>query len=352
MKNFIIEEDDAGRRLDRVLRRLLKKTSGKDSATKHSTANSSLSTIYSAIRKGQVRLNGRKVKPSCLVALNDVLSIGDALLEGYLIEGKTSESKIKKEKCKLQVQNVKSSNIQTHINVLFRNDHLLFINKELGVATHGANSIDEMIKEKFKVRNSLSFSIGALHRLDKDTTGILTFSQSLQGARQFSQAIKDRLVDRFYLGVNEGFVKTGRWQILYKNSNERANNCSTNEKKSKEEITDVRLLEYNKNENMSLVIYKLITGKKHQIRRGAANFATPLFCDTKYGSKCKEYSTYFLHAFALQFKKKFDFLPLLIIAPMPERFVETIKKMFPKVWRSLDKHGNEAFLNGVIIDLM
>ena len=348
MKSFIITENDAGRRLDRVLRRMLQKASNGRIAQDYS-----LSKIYSAIRKGGIKLNAKRVKPACLTAINDILSIEDKLLENALIESDDLKNKsVKDKKILATSRNEKRVSENCLVTILRKTKDILFINKDLGVISHGKNSIDEMIKNSFNEKNSLSFSVGALHRLDKDTTGILTFSQSLQGARQFSQAIKDRLVDRFYLGVNEGFVKTGRWQILYKNSNERAHNCSTNEKKSKEEITDVRLLEYNKNENMSLVIYKLITGKKHQIRRGAANFATPLFCDIKYGSKCKEYSTYFLHAFALQFKKKFDFLPSLIIAPMPERFVETIKKMFPKVWRSLDKLGNEAFLNGVIIDLM
>ena len=115
MKSFIIEKDDAGRRLDRVLRRLLKKTTNKGSNTKNSTANPSLSTIYSAIRKGQVKLNGKKVKPSCLTALNDVLSIKDALLEGCLLEEKTSEGEIKKVKCQekalLQAQNAKRNTL-------------------------------------------------------------------------------------------------------------------------------------------------------------------------------------------------------------------------------------------------
>ena len=346
MKHFTIQEDDAGRRVDRVLRHLLKKILNTSSINKKSNHSVSLSTIYSAIRKGEVRLNGKKVKPACLTAVNDVLSIQDELLLCTSISGRSKKDRYEhsQETVRLVKARRAKNSKHAHIDVLHKNDHLLFINKDLGIATHGANSIDEMIKKKFEGRKSLSFSVAALHRLDKNTTGTLTFSQSLQGARLFSQAMRDGHIDRYYLGINEGCVKNGRWRL----SDSRLDDCCRKKKILGEEITDVLVIEYNKNENISLVLYKLITGKKHQIRKGATHFGCPLFCDTKYGSKRKDYCTYFLHAFALQFKQTLGFPhPMSIIAPIPKRFMKTIKKMFPKTKDVLDKIGEEVFLKNM-----
>ena len=348
MRSFTIKEDDAGRRLDRVVRCLLKKALKNSSISKKCNKSCPLSAIYSAIRKGNVKLNGKKVKPAFLTALDDIISIEDALLEDFLVEDdelKIRHARDKEKESGVPLHNVKYSTKQNNqVSVLLKTDHLLFINKQLGIATHGKDSIDEIVKKQFKGKNSLSFSVAALHRLDKNTTGILTFSQSLQGARLFSKAIRDGMIDRYYLGINEGIVESKQWQI----SQEILKKCSTKEKYYQEEITTVRLIEYNKTENLSLVLYKLITGKKHQIRKGASYFRTPLFCDKKYGSKRKEYSAYFLHAFALQFKTMFNVFPSIMIAPIPERFIKVIKKRFPDCSQRLETLQEPAFLENIL----
>ena len=299
MGEYIIEENDSNRRIDRLLRKFLK--------------FAPLPLIYSSIRKGLVKLNGKKTRAEKKTSLGDVLYLDESL-------------ELLKKKDKVPT-------LQKHnLDVILRTDALLFLNKERGLVTHGKGSIDEKVKEAFDGDNGLSFSIGALHRLDRDTTGVLSFSQSLKGASCFSDALLRGDIERYYIGVNEGKIKEGLWKLPSKDFDR----CE------KLEMTYATLLEYSKKENLSLSFYKLITGKKHQIRRGAGHFSTPLLCDAVYGSKRKDYPTYFLHSLCLHFLKSiFDDLPSFIIAPIPNDFLKIIKMYFPKTNKQLSECGIE-----------
>ncbi len=355
MAEYIIEENDVGRRVDRVVRHFLKKRLN----------HSSLSSIYSYFRKGLVRLNGKKVSPATLTALKDVLYIYDSIFKDLDISnGKNAKQQVQvldREKIydsifkDVDTSNGKNAKQQAHgkneknilqskdrkkIELLLKTDDLLFINKPSGLATHGRLSVDEIVKERFSpLAPSLSFVVGSLHRLDKNTTGALAFSQSLKGAREFSKAIKDGNIFRYYIGINEGFVKDRIWKVKHQEIGE----------KPKEEITQVSLIEYSKKEKLSLVCYRLFTGKKHQIRKGAADFATPLFCDVKYGSKRKDYQTYFLHAFAIHFKEPlFPDIPGDVIAPLFPNFMLAITKYFPKTAQNLHSFGYSSFFKQLL----
>jgi len=318
MVSYKIEENDSNRRLDRIVRHFLKDVP--------------ISFIYSSIRKGKIRLNGKKTEGSTITSLGDELYIDDDIF---------SFKRITSNKIKLQEKNLPSSSVllkrkNSKIDILFKNEHLLFINKEGGIATHGKGSIDDEVKEKSHHLMSLSFSVGALHRLDKDTTGVLTFSQSLKGAQFFSKAIQENKIDRYYIGINEGRVETRQWKIK-------------NEHKTCE-ITDVFLLEYSHKANLSLCVYKLITGKKHQIRKAASYFATPLFCDARYGSKRKDYPKYFLHSFMLFFRTSlFPDIPSKIVAPLPQKFLKIINTYFPNTKKNIDNHSYDKLIKEIML---
>ena len=307
MAEYIIEENDSDRRVDRVIRTFLK--------------SAPLPLIYSSIRKGLVKLNGKKTKPEKKTSLGDVLYIDQSL-------------ELLKKNCEV------NSSQENNLDVILKTEDLLFINKEKGCITHGKNSVDEKVKKSFNKNSSLSFSVGALHRLDKNTTGVLTFSQSLKGATLFSKAILQGEIERYYIGVNEGKIKEGFWKLPPQKLDEKL------------EITYVTLKEYSKKENLSLSFYKLVTGKKHQIRRGAKHFLTPLFCDSVYGSKRKDYPEYFLHSVCLHFLKPiFDDVPLFIIATIPSDFLNLIQTYFPKTNKSFNENGFENVLKTWIKNL-
>lgn len=303
MAEYIIGENDSNRRVDRLIR--------------HFLGDVPLSLIYSSIRKGHIKLNGKKTKAETKTSLGDVLYVEESLVL------------LKKEKFQV-FQNC-------DLDIILKTDDILFLNKEKGCVTHGKNSVDEKVKKSFSNNSSLSFSIGPLHRLDKNTTGVLTFSQSLKGATSFSKALLEGNIERYYIGVNEGKLKSGLWKL------------DDSESEAKNEITYASLIEYSKKYNISLAFYKLITGKKHQIRKGAEHFGTPLFCDSSYGSKRKDYPTYFLHSVCLHFLKPiFDDIPSFILAPLPNDFLKVINLYFPNTSKDLSKIGIKPLIKLLI----
>ena len=233
-KVFYIGEDDSGRRLDRVIRKFLGKAS--------------LSLIYSAIRKGKIRVNGKKEKEAYLTQKGDEIAMDLSL---FSLTGSGGKSQ--------------TNSSVSMPDVLLKTDDLLFINKRAGDIVHGEKSLCEAVSKYFPPKEkSLSFKVGALHRLDKDTSGILAFSQSLKGAQGFSKALQEGKIGKFYIGITEG-------------------RPSLNEFKSKidgkECLCLIKVLDFSKEENLSLVLFNLITGRKHQIRIQCSQFGTPLLND-------------------------------------------------------------------------
>lgn len=290
-KIFYIGEDDSGRRLDRVVRKFLGKMP--------------LSGVYSAMRRGKIRVNGKKENGAYMTQKGDEISMDFSL---FALTDSVSE-----EKKKYSVSKP---------DVLLKTNDLIFINKKSGELVHGEKSLCEAVAKYFPPKEqSLSFKTGALHRLDKDTSGILAFSQSLRGAQGFSKALQEGKIGKFYIGITEGKPSLKEFKSKIN---------------GKECLCLIKILDFSKEENLSLVLFNLITGRKHQIRIQCSQFGTPLLNDKKYGSKQKklfsEYvspNKYFLHAYKLIFKEKFlDELPKEITAPLPENFKRAVNSVF------------------------
>lgn len=280
---FTITKDDHDRRIDRIARRFLPELP--------------LSAIYSLLRKGLIRLDGKKVSPEHHVREGSSLGIAPKLLEKVRIEKKTTFTGAIPE-------------------FLLETDDLLFINKPLGIPVHGINGLDRIIPQTLASSQSLSFRTGPLHRLDKDTTGILVFSRSLEGARWFSEGMRTHTFKKYYIGIIIGSLTVNaEW-------NDKIDGKNT-------VITHAEPLALTKNgqECFTLVRFRIITGKKHQIRRQSALRATPLLGDEKYGNKIND--TYYLHAHQILFpEQRLMNIPEKITAELPERFKMKVKHLF------------------------
>lgn len=188
-KHFTAGKDDDGRRIDKILRRFL--------------AGKNLSEVYKSLRKGLVKLNGKKCAPDAKVCDNDDIQIAEFLISdnnNNLINQNLNSAKTEK------IPRPLDSKI-----IIFKNEDLLILNKPYDISVQGGNgktSLSDLVQSDYdfyhKEKGSLSFKCGPLHRLDRKTSGILVFSQSLKGARWFSSAIKNHLTRKIYLGICEG----------------------------------------------------------------------------------------------------------------------------------------------------
>ncbi len=283
---YTLTKDDNDRRIDRVARRFLPKLS--------------LAGIYKLLRKGLIRLDGKKAHPDQKVFEGSKLGIAPTLLDS--------------------MKDVPDASPLTRNfvpEVLLETGDLLFINKPSGIPVHGTGGLDQLIPQTQDAEASLSFRTGPLHRLDQDTTGILSFSRSLDGARWFSNGVCDRQFEKYYLGIIDGTLQSpAEWQDLSEDH--------------KAMITHAQPLAFSKEPlfPLTLVRFRIITGRKHQIRIQSALHGHPLTGDTRYGAKPQK-ETYFLHAWQMVFpENRLSGLPCRLTAPLPERFKSLLVKTF------------------------
>ncbi|MBQ9538038.1 MAG: hypothetical protein IJU95_02105, partial [Treponema sp.] len=188
---FTSGKDDAGKRLDRVLRALL---------------DGSGINIFQALRKKLIKVNDSKAEASQRVNEGDCIQIASFLIPRA--EGDISP--LPDIPCKGQ----------TLLEVIFRNDDLVFINKPAGISVQpssaGGENISGIIKREWEAQGShgsLSFTPAPLHRLDRYTSGLLAISASAKGADWFSKAMQAHEIKKTYIGICRGKLeKEELWQ--------------------------------------------------------------------------------------------------------------------------------------------
>ena len=317
-KHFTAGQNDNDRRLDRVLRNFLR--------------DENLSSIYKALRKGFIKVNGKKAEASSRIREGDDIQIASFLIENNSEKSKDSGVN-SKHKSQQDCFNLKLDEI-----TVFKNDYILILNKPYDISVQPSDSdkspaLSQIVQkqyEKTHQKASLSFKTGPLHRLDRKTTGLLAFSQNLEGAKWFSEAIKKHTVQKIYLAVLEGkLTKKEVWEdeiAKRENTEQKFHTVTVNSsQKGKAAYSEVRPLKHAVFEGKEITLAQVLikTGRTHQIRSQCAYHGFPLLGDTAYGgSKIKQNNygkDFFLHAEELHFPQNNPLnLPETIIAPEPD----------------------------------
>ena len=176
------------------------------------------------------------------------------------------------------------------INILYEDNHLLVVEKKVGVLSQsdGTNTPDmltilkEYIKEKYNKPDNVY--LGLVHRLDKNVGGVMVFAKTSKAARRLSEGIRNREFKKTYLAVCKGILDSdGKYQDYLKREEYRS--VVSNSKDGKLAILSYRVLSIQNNN--TLVKINLKTGRHHQIRVQFAHHNHPLLGDEKYGSKGK-----------------------------------------------------------------
>ncbi len=307
---FTTGTDDNDRRIDKVIRKFLPETK--------------LSDIYKAIRKGLIKINGKKCKEDSKILCGDKITIAKVL---------TLNNSIKNEN-----QKIDQDLISKLPPVIFTNEHYIIFNKPYGMLVQPSStnelSLDKILKEYYKTinhSNSLSFTPGPLHRLDKNTTGIIVCSLSLEGARWFSENINNHSVQKKYLGIIQGCLKNKEiWKDKITKDGQKNNFYTVKAIESDDnnawtEITPLKYGKY-KNKDVTLAEFHIKTGKTHQIRAQSSLHSYPLLGDTIYNAeKIDNNQNYFLHAYKLIINENPVKLPFEINAELPSEFKTILK---------------------------
>ena len=252
-KNLKIDDDHAGRRIDNYLFNIYR------SLPK--------SKIYSMIRKGEIRVNSGRVKPTHKLQLNDEIRIPP-----YLIDFKNDESDLKIPPSRLN---------EFNLSIIDQNEDYIVVNKDPELSVHsGTNNqfgLIDIARASFPL-----LEIDLCHRIDKSTSGCLLISKNKKFLRHFHNQLKSNRVTKIYEAILIGVMKK---DIEIKTNL----NISTKEHlhkvqeslDGKKAVSNFKILKkFNSFTHAEILIS---TGRMHQIRVQSANLNHPIVNDKKYG---------------------------------------------------------------------
>ncbi len=184
--------------------------------------------------------------------------------------------------------------------IIYEDDEILVVNKEAGLLTvatmyeHG-NTLYHLVRE---YANKKHFLVFIVHRLDKDTSGIVMFAKSERIKHLYQDNWNELAIKRGYVAVVEGCLKhDGHIEnLLYEESNTYVHSS----KVGKKAITDYHVVKYN--DKYTLLNIDIKTGRKNQIRVHMSEMGYPVVGDRKYGSKHNPFNRLCLHAYLLEIK--------------------------------------------------
>ena len=260
VKKVIIDENVSGQRLDNFLLNYLKGVPK--------------SKIYSIIRKGEIRINSKRKKPSYKLVNGDELRVPPI---------KTS----------LRENQFVPTNIISLLKdaIVEENDDYIAINKPEGIASHGGSGISIGVIETIRNFGKAYRDAKLVHRLDKDTSGCQIIAKNNKFLRRCNKLISERKIKKTYQAIVHGnwVHKDGLYEInIEKNKligNERMVKISEGGKIAKTFFQAIESSNY-----FSLIQCELVTGRTHQLRVHLSELGFPIVGDKKYGLKESRFS--------------------------------------------------------------
>ncbi|HAE99861.1 MAG TPA: RNA pseudouridine synthase [Methylophilaceae bacterium] len=310
--NLVIDESAAGQRIDNFLLKVLKGVPK--------------SHVYRILRSGEVRVNKKRIDADFRLNLEDVVRVPPIRVSAA-------------------AQSAPEKAVQSKFDdaVIYEDDAILVINKPAGFAVHGGSGVSRGVIEQLRLERPHAKFLELVHRLDRDTSGVLMLAKKRSALVALHEAIRNNHIDKRYIMMVHGHWQEKKKHVILDlqkyvtNEGERRVNVVTDLEKDKHHESQVSETIFYLSKNIgdfSLLEAKLITGRTHQLRVQLAHLGFPILGDDKYGNFALNKSLMkqglkrmFLHSSETNIRHPLTGDKLKLSAPLPVELTSFIKKV-------------------------
>ena len=270
----------------------------------------SRSKIQKLIKNDKILLNGKSINSSTLVHIDDEIIVNDDL---------TFSTTIEKEDIPL--------------DIVYEDEYLLIINKRSGMVVHPApghysNTLVNALLGKFSLSNKEDIRPGIVHRIDKDTSGLLIVAKNDEVHDKLSVMIKNKEVERKYIALVDGVInhETGTIDAPIGRDTKNRQKMMVTDINAKEAITHFKVLK--RYTNHTLIECRLETGRTHQIRVHMNYIGFPIVNDPVYGKR-KNTTSFgqLLHSYSIKLAHPITKQELFYEIDLPEEFRQLLDNL-------------------------
>lgn len=301
MKKFVVDNTEEDNRIDAYL--------------SEKAQEISRVTIQRLIKEEKILVNNKKIKASYKVKQGDEITV--------------EEEKPKETTLKAQ---------DIPVEIIYEDKDVIVVNKPKGMVVHPGNGNPDgtLVNSLMSIcKDSLSgiggeIRPGIVHRLDKDTSGILIVAKNDTAHIRLSEQIKEHKIEKTYIALVKGIVKENEATInmpIGRSTKDRKKMAVV--KNGKEAITHFKVIERFTKHNCTLLEVKIETGRTHQIRVHLSQIGYPIIGDTTYSNGKNEWGIegQCLHAKSLKFTHPITKKEMFLEAKMPEYFEKIIREL-------------------------
>ena len=262
----------------------------------------SRSTVKKMIDEGFVLVNGKEVKASLILSEADELFVKDGFIKEASFEAE-----------------------DIPINIVYEDDDLLVINKKSGMVVHPGNGntsgtlVNALMHYTKNLSNKEAFRPGIVHRIDKDTSGLMLVAKNDKAHDILAEGFKNKTIKREYIALVCGVIGEDSGVIdapIGRDAKDRKKMCVTSEN-SKKAVTHFKVLK--RYEDYTLLRLILDTGRTHQIRVHMKYIGHPVYNDPVYGKAYNDFGQ-FLHSVSIDFEQPTTHEHLHFECDVPKEF--------------------------------